>query len=86
MFAHRIIYGWAPRRKGYCSQCTNNIHDKSSKKTDLHHEFYITCMPWLGAIELCPSCHRRAHKGIKIHKPITYDEQGNLVKHPIVIY
>lgn len=44
-------------RTGYCSRCPNNLYDGSCKKTDTHHYFYMTIMPWACTIELCVSCH-----------------------------
>jgi hypothetical protein len=86
MFGHRSIYGWAPLRTGYCRSCNNNIHDKSAKKTNLHHEFYITCMPWVGITELCISCHGKQHKGRALSKRIFYNADAKMVRHPVIIF
>ena len=48
-------------RTGYCSLCTNKIHNGSCKRTNIHHLIYITILPWFGTIELCHSCHRKEH-------------------------
>jgi hypothetical protein len=45
---------------GFCSQCPNNIHDRSCKKTDMHHALgYFATLPWFGRVELCTKCHNR---------------------------
>ncbi len=86
MFGHKVVYGWAPRRTGYCSKCPKNMHDKSAQRTQLHHEFYVTCMPWAGSIELCVGCHRRTHGGRPFFKGIIYNGDGEIVKCPIIIH
>lgn len=46
----RIVLTWSPRN-GFCSDCGY------IGKTDMHHWFYLPCMPWACAKELCESCH-----------------------------
>ena len=49
-----ILMTWVIR-KGICKIC------EKTKKTVLHHYFYIPCMPWTCTIELCRSHHIRQH-------------------------
>ena len=49
-------------RTGYCSLCSNNVHDGSCKKTDRHHYFYVPIMMWACTEERCSSCHHRKDK------------------------
>jgi hypothetical protein len=44
---------------GYCSKCSNNIHDKSCRVTHMHHWIYIIIFTWFGREELCASCHAK---------------------------
>ena len=46
-------------RKGYCTWCSNNIHDKSCKRTGMHHIVYVPIFVWFATIELCASCHSK---------------------------
>jgi hypothetical protein len=46
-------------RTGYCSRCSNNIHDGSCKLTHLHHKQYFRVFPWFATEELCASCHAK---------------------------
>jgi len=46
-------------RTGYCSWCTNNIHDGSCKKTQIHHREYHEDDFLKDTVELCASCHRK---------------------------
>lgn len=73
-------------RVGYCSQCTNNIFDKSCKKTEIHHLFYVPCIPWACTIELCASCHAKTknhkdhnNKGFR-HSEISKKNMSELKK------
>ena len=60
-FRDRRIYAWLKPRTGYCSQCPNNLYDKTTQKTHLHHALgYFIIFPWFGCIELCASCHGQA--------------------------
>lgn len=49
------------KRTGYCSNCSNNIHDGSCKQTQLHHpnNEYDDNDPLWNTVELCASCHRK---------------------------
>ena len=60
-FAHKVVYGWAPLRRGI-AQNAPIISLISSKKTHLHHDFYITCMPWVGVEEVCVQCHNKTRR------------------------
>ncbi len=60
----RVKLKYTPKT-GYCSLCSNNIFDKSCRRTSMHHLFYITIMPWFGTVEVCNSCHRKEHYKIK---------------------
>ena len=51
-----ILLTFEPR-KGYCNWCPNNIHDKSTYQTEMHHLAYYRIFPWFATIELCSSCH-----------------------------
>lgn len=62
MFYNRHVYYTFKQRTGYCSKCSNNIHNGSCKKTHMHHWVYLTCLPWFGREELCVSCHSRVKK------------------------
>jgi len=46
-------------RTGYCSQCSNNVHNGTCKITNMHHRYYLRICPWFGRIELCASCHSK---------------------------
>ena len=48
-------------RTGYCSRCSNNIHDGSCKRTALHHIQYHDDDPLKDTIELCGACHLKRH-------------------------
>lgn len=48
-------------KTGYCSMCSNNIHDKSCMRTSLHHFAYHVDDPLKDTIELCNKCHRTIH-------------------------
>lgn len=54
-------------RTGYCSLCTNNVFDKSIKRTNMHHWFYLPIMPWACTEEICVPCHS---SGGKISYPV----------------
>ena len=45
-----IVLSFNPR-KGLCSKC----HKKG--RTHMHHDFYITILPWACTRELCVGCH-----------------------------
>jgi hypothetical protein len=49
-------------RTGYCSLCPNNIYDKSSEDTHMHHCLYIPIMVWACTEERCISCHNETRK------------------------
>lgn len=49
------------RLTGYCSRCSKNIYDGSSKGMSMHHQVYIIIFPWFGREELCNSCHAQHH-------------------------
>lgn len=51
-----IMLSFEPR-KGYCTWCPNNIYDKSTYQTEMHHLAYYRIFPWFATIELCSSCH-----------------------------
>lgn len=44
---------------GYCSKCPNNVFDGTCKQTNMHHYFYVPCIPWACRQELCASCHSK---------------------------
>jgi hypothetical protein len=47
-------------RTGYCSECPNNIFNKTCKQTHMHHDKgYFAIFPWFGTVELCVSCHNK---------------------------
>ena len=50
----QIYLGFNPR-KGICSHC----HRIGT--TNLHHRYYVKCMPLAGIIELCVHCHNKEH-------------------------
>lgn len=56
----RILLKEKPRT-GYCEQCSNNIFDKSCKRTSIHHVKYDEYDPLKYTIELCNSCHQTLH-------------------------
>lgn len=51
------LYNKERQRTGYCSQCSNNVHNGTCKITNLHHRYYLRICPWFGRVELCASCH-----------------------------
>lgn len=54
----RILLETNPRT-GYCSQCSNNIFDRSCKRTHIHHIQYHEDDPLKDTVELCASCHNK---------------------------
>jgi len=52
----RLRLSWIIRT-GYCSICSNNIHNGSCKLTSMHHWFYLPIMVWACTEERCNSCH-----------------------------
>lgn len=48
-------------RIGFCLLCSNNIHDGTCSKTNIHHENYHDDDPLKDTIELCTSCHNKIH-------------------------
>src|SRR5262245_62037257 len=62
MFAYKgkMISGFRALT-GNCSQCSNNIHDGSCKRTSMHHNQYFIIFRWFGRVELCNSCHSKKH-------------------------
>ena len=61
-YRDKKITGWLGQRTGFCSRCPNNIHDRTCKKTDMHHALgYFVTFPWFGRIELCNRCHGLIH-------------------------
>ena len=51
----RLVLSFIPR-KGKCVKCSKEGH------TDIHHDIYVSCMPWAGTRELCDSCHKKVSK------------------------
>lgn len=51
-----IMLSFEPR-KGFCNWCPNNIYDKSTYQTEMHHIEYYRIFPWFATVELCSSCH-----------------------------
>lgn len=58
-FLGKQIYIGFRQLTGYCSQCPNSIFDGIHRRTDMHHVFYLPCMPWACRTELCVPCHRK---------------------------
>lgn len=56
-----------------CSDC------KSVCNTDLHHWFYVPCMPWTCIQEVCRSCHNNISWGTGQLKP--HPRSGRLTSH-----
>ena len=63
----RIFLGWNPH-KYQCEVCKRNVGDDyitsrgkpaKLKVTQMHHYFYISCMPWACMIEQCTPCHNQ---------------------------
>ena len=80
-YGNRIIYGNDRRYlTGYCSECNNNIYDKSCRLTQMHHWVYIPICPLFGREELCASCHSKQRWKImrslrltKLESEVLYD-------------
>jgi hypothetical protein len=61
-----IMLSFEPR-KGYCNWCPNNIYDKSTYQTEMHHIAYYRIFPWFATVELCSSCHTsKTKKGKRV--------------------
>lgn len=56
-FLKRRMYLTWDIRKYVCSWC--NI---KSNLTDMHHLYYLPCMPWAGMVELCRKCHQNTKR------------------------
>ena len=63
----RIFLGWDPR-KGQCEECMRKVgapyitsrgKHARLKVTQMHHYFYIPCMPWACMVERCTPCHNK---------------------------
>ena len=63
----KIFLGWNPR-KGRCEDCSKKVGDKHIgyrgkvgviQVTQMHHYFYIPCMPWACMTERCTPCHNK---------------------------
>lgn len=52
-------------RTGYCSNCSNNVYDKSCKRTAIHHIKYHDHDILKDIIELCISCHMKEHARLR---------------------
>lgn len=61
-FKDKQVYIQSNPKTGYCSYCTNNIHNGSCKKTDIHHIQYHEDDPLKNTIELCVSCHNKIRR------------------------
>lgn len=46
-------------RTGYCSWCPNNTHNKTCKRTNIHHFEYDDNDLLKYTIEICASCHMK---------------------------
>ena len=58
-YRNRRLLGWFKQKTGYCSKCTNNIYDRTTSHTQMHHIFYFIIFPWAFREELCMSCHTK---------------------------
>lgn len=70
-FFNRFVNLGFKLRSGYCSRCTNNIYDKSCKRTHIHHWIYYIIFPWFCTEELCVSCHMKESRKLERLKTIT---------------
>lgn len=61
VFLGKQIYVGFRQQTGYCSRCSNNVHNGSCKLTHMHHLLYVPIMIWACRIELCASCHKKTH-------------------------
>ena len=64
-FKDRIIVLKQNPRTGFCSWCPNNIHDRSCKRTHIHHIEYHNDDPLKKTVEICASCHAKESWRIK---------------------
>lgn len=54
-----VILSWDPRN-GICSECGSR-KGIDCELTNIHHYFYLPCMPWACIVELCVRCHKNRH-------------------------
>jgi hypothetical protein len=63
VFLGKYIYlSWNPH-KYICSQC-GSVKGVDCMKTDMHHYFYVPCMPWVCTFELCTRCHNETKENL----------------------
>lgn len=55
----RISLSWNPHK--YICQICNAVKGVDCHSTQLHHYFYVPCMPWACTVELCIPCHIKQH-------------------------
>lgn len=58
----RILIKTNPRT-GYCTLCSNNIHNGTCERTAIHHLEYHVENPLQNTIEVCTKCHVLITKG-----------------------
>ena len=56
-------------RKGICYNCKKDVTKGEIKRTHLHHTKYDCNNPLAHTVELCLSCHRKAHFYSYQHHP-----------------
>jgi hypothetical protein len=63
VFLGKSIYlAWNPH-KYICSKC-GSVKGVDCKRTDMHHYFYVSCMPWACTFELCGRCHNKTKENL----------------------